>query len=436
MSNYTLAGVYVEQSSEGISPSAVDTGRYVAIIGHMLSGSTDYNLQDNDKFANGQVGTVFVYENILDFKNKMGLATGDDWSVGTFGSGALGEAPFDPSTNFMRAVELAFAGGAKRVYGCVLSGSGAGPTTTPDGLTEALQALRAFDDVYYVVLAGYEPIATVKSEVLTASSREEGKERVYVTGVSWNRAFSGSDMSYSLPSIASNLKDDNGRVICVVANTTWKFTYATGDITDSHLWSGELWSSGTHEIGGNFLAAYIAGKLSSQDAHVPLSYISDWTPSYQGNKNKAALNNVKLKSMWNDHVLFPRRWVSGGAESWSFDRGWLFTVTDKPEDANGNEMPTLITTRQIMDTLAKDARSIMRRYLFKANTVSSRASANSAIRDKLTQRKNEGMIKNFGTKVYASAEDEVNNIMRCKIVFVPVFETLKVVIDLTATLSL
>jgi len=436
MSSYKLANVYISQTSEGLNKSTIDTGRYVAVIGHMMSGSSQYSLSDDDKFATGHVGTVFVYDTVTEYRDVMGLASGSDWSVGTFGSGSLGESAFDPTTNFMRAVELAFAGGAKRVYGCVLSGSGTSPTTVPDGLTEALEALRAFDDVYYIVVAGHEPLGVVKTEVVNASSEEIGKERVYVTGQSWNRAFSGSNMTYSLPSATTTVKDDNGRVICILANTTYKFIYATGDTTDSHLWTGESWSSGTHEIGGNWLAAYIAGKLSSQQPHVPLSYISDWVPSYKGNKNKAVLPNTKLESMWDDHLIFPRRWVSNNVESWSFDKGWLFTISDSPTDDDGNEMPTLITTRQIMDTISKDARSILTKFLFKGNNVITRSSANSSLRDKLNYRKGQGMIKAFDTEVYASANDETSNIMRARISIVPVFETLKIIVRVSAQLSI
>jgi len=430
MSEYTLAGVYVEQTTDDIRPSPLDTGRYVAVIGHMASGSSDYDVADSDLFTTGNTGTVFVYDSLVDYKNKMGIALGTNWSSGTYDLGATSDSPYCPDHNFMRAVELAFAGGAKKVYGCVLSGTGTDAETSPTGLSEALSALRAFDDVYYLVVAGANPIAAVVTEVVAASAASEGKERVYVTGTSLQRALSGSSYTYSFPT-ADTQQSDTGRVICLLANTTYKFTATSGstETTDTHLKDYTTFASGTHEIGGNFLAAYVAGRLSSQDAHTPLSYITGWSPSYKGDENLHIFGKTTLESMWGDHVIFPRRWTNGTNSTWSYDKGWTFTASSAAD-------VTLITTRQILDTIAKDARNIMRQYLFSSNTSSTRASAKTSIETKLADRKRQGMIKAFAANVYASANDEANNIMRCQVDVTPVFETLKIVINLTATLQI
>ena len=428
MSGYTLAGVYVEESTDDIRPSPVDTGRYVAVIGHMQSGTNDYSLVDGDKFGSGSTGTVFTYDSVVDYKNKMGTASGSDWSSGSYDVGATSDSSYCRQFNFMKGVELAFAGGAKRVYGCVLTGSGTDAETSPTGLAEALAALRAFDDIYYLVVAGANPIASVVTEVVAASAASQGKERVYVTGTSMQRALSGSAYTYSFPS-ADKQQNDDGRVICILANTTYKFAYAEGDVTDTHLRNASTFASGTHEIGGNWLAAYVAGRLSSQDPHQPLSYISGWTPSYKGEENLHIFGDTDLISMWGDHVLFPRRWTTGRNSTWSYDKGWMFV-------SSATASVTLITTRQILDTIAKDARNLMRSYLFSSNTTSTRASAKAGVERKLAQRKREGMIKAFKADVYASASDEANNIMRCRIDVTPVFETLKIVISLTATLTI
>jgi hypothetical protein len=430
MSEYTLAGVYVEESADDIRPTPVDTGRYVAVIGHMQSGTSDYGLVDADKFGSGSTGTVFVYDSIVDYKNKMGTASGTStWSNGTRDLGPTSDSPYCKEFNFMRAAELAFAGGAKRVYGCILTGSGTDAETSPTGLTEALQALRAFDDVYYVVVAGANPIQAVTTEMVTASAAEEGKERVYVTGTSMQRALSGSAYTYEFPATDKLAQSDNGRSICVLANTKYRFAYQSGDITDTNLRDHADLPVGTKEIGGNFLAAFVAGRLSGQDAHVPLSYISGWVPSYKGETNLHIFGKSDLESMWNDYTIFPRRWTTGRNSTWSYDKGWMFIASTSAD-------VQLITTRQILDTIAKDARNLLRTFLFRPNTTSTRASAKAGVDRKLAQRKREGMVKAFSSDVYASATDEANNIMRCRIDVTPVFETLKIVIQLTATLTI
>jgi len=421
---HPLAGVYITETTRGIAPTPSTATGAVAIIGHMTSGSSGYNITEDEKWSASNEGEVFVWDNLIDAVQKCGLAASGSWTSPTFSKTGFGTGGYDTKTNLIRAVELAFMGGASKVYACILSGTGTYGTSADTGTTQALEKLREFDDIYYVVVAGKPPISAVTSEMETASSVNNGKERIYVTGVSFQEAFSGT--SYDLSNYTA-AKSDYGRAICLVGNTIYKFGSVSYDATDTHLTSLGL-ASGSVEIGGNWLAAWLAGRLASKQPHVPLKNLG-FTPVWSGSTTKAVLKRSQLESMSNDHVLFPRRWSTGGGSvTYMFDKGWTFSPTTADFQ--------YITTREISDTAAKRVRSTMLPFLFSHNTAIGRATVKSRVEATLRQMVSEGMIKDFAVNVYASATDEANHIMRCDFTIVPVFEVTEIVVNLVVSSTL
>jgi len=423
MSSHKLAGIYINETTRGIAPTPSTTTGAVAIIGHMQSGSSGYNITEAEKWSASNEGEVFVWNNLIDAVQKCGLAMSGSWDSGTFSNSTFGTGAYDNETNLIRAVELAFLGGASKVYACVLSGTGTYGTSADTGTTQALAKLREFDDIYYVVIAGKPPISAVTTEMETASNVNNGKERIYITGVSFQEAFSGT--TYDLSNYSS-AKSDYGRTITLIGNTIHKFGNVVYDASDSHLATLSL-ASGSVEIGGNWLSAWLAGRRAAMQPHVPLKSLG-FTPVWSGSTTKAVLKKSDMESMSDDHVLFPRRWTTGSAITYMFDKGWTFSPVTSDFQ--------YLTTREIADTAAKRIRNTLLPFLFSQNTAIGRSTAKSRVESTLRQMVSQGMIKEFAVNVYASTEDEVNRIMRCDATIVPVFEINEIQVNLVVSATL
>ena len=417
MSTHKLAGVYITETARGIAPTPSTSTGAVAIIGHMQSGSSGYDIADSEKWSASNEGEVFVWNNLIEAVQKCGLAVSGSWDAGTYSKVDFGTGAYDNETNLIRAVELAFVGGATKVYACVLSGTGTYGTSADTGTTQALAQLREFDDVYYVVVAGKPPIAAVTSEMETASSADNGKERIYITGVGYQEAFSGT--TYDLSSYAG-AKSDYGRTICLIGNTVYKFGNVVYDVSDTHLAALGL-ASGSVEISGNWLASWLAGKRASMQPHVPLKTLG-YTPVWNGTTTGAVLKKADMESMSDDHVLFGRRWSTGASVTYMFDKGWTFSPFTSDFQ--------YLTTREIADTAAKRARNTLLPFLFAQNTAIGRSTARSRVESTLRDMVSAGMIKEFAVNVYATPTDEANHIMRCDITVVPVFEITEINVNL------
>ena len=417
MSTRQLAGVYITQTSRGITPIPSATTGAVAIIGHMQSGSSGYNITDAEKWNATNEGEVFTWNNLIEATTKCGLALSGSWDAGTYSQTGFGGGAYDNETNLIRAVELAFIGGASKVYACVLSGTGSYGTSADTGTTQALAKLREFEDIYYVVIAGKPPISAVTSEMETASNPNNGKERIYISGVSYQEAFSGT--TYDLSSY-TGAKSNDGRIVVLVGNTVYRFGSTSYDASDTQLAAQSL-ASGSVEIGGNWLAAWLAGKRAAMQPHVPLKALG-FTPVWNGSTNKSVLKSADMVSLSQDHTLFPRRWSTGSSTTYMFDVGWTFT----PITADVQ----LITTREIADTAAKRIRMALLPMLFTHNTAIGRATMKSRCESVLRQMMTDGMIKDYGVNVYASAEDEVNRRVNVEAVVVPVFEATDIEVNL------
>jgi len=418
--SHKLAGVYITQKTRGIAPTPSTTTGAVAIIGHMQSGSSGYSIADDEKWDASNEGEVFVWNNLIEAVGKCGLAASGSWDSGTFSKTTFGTGSYDNEHNLIRAVELAFVGGASKVYACVLSGTGTYGTSADTGTTQALQKLREFDDIYYVVIAGKPPISAVTTEMETASNPDNGKERIYLTGLSYQEAFSGT--TYDISDYAG-AKSSYGRTVCLIANTVYKFGSVVYDSSDSHLASLGL-ASGSVEIGGNWLAAWLAGKRASMPPHVPLKNLG-FTPVWSGSTTKAVIKKADMESMSDDHTLFPVRETTGTSVSYRYDKGWTFS-------AAGTDF-SYLTTREITDTASKRVRSTLLPFLFTQNTTIGRSTAKSRAESTLRQMVSQGMIKDFAVNVYASAEDEVNHRMKCDITIVPVFEINEISVNLVVS---
>ena len=78
----------------------------------------------------------------------------------------------------------------------------------------------------------------------------------------------------------------------------------------------------------------------------------------------------------------------------------------------------------------------MRNYLYRGNTVGNRQAAEVAVLRLLRDIRTEGMITEFSAAVYVSDGDVQNNIMRCDVTIVPVFEILKIITTVVVSAAL
>lgn len=235
-------------------------GNAVAIIGNTQDVESAVTRYTGASPEPGQIYTVGSFSEVVDLLG----GTAGAWTPGTGSNG-----PYDSSENLLRAAELVYTvnPGAK-VYLVPLAGTINGTTSLSAGSTAALGDLLMFDDIGYLVFANIDPIAAGKSHAETAADPDEpyNSPRFYVTGIDMftvnaggpdalDDGLSAADLATWTSAAASSM----GLTLAYVGNHLYNFTTAP---------SGE----GEVEIGGQYVAAYLAGLLSRSASNFAISY--------------------------------------------------------------------------------------------------------------------------------------------------------------------
>ncbi len=318
-------------------------GNAVAVIGNTQDTQSSVTRYTGASPEPGQIYTVSSFSEVVDLLGGIAGA----WSAG---NGTTG--PYDGTENLLRACELVYSAnpGAK-VYLVPLAGSISNTTALSTGSTSALGDLLMFEDIGFVVFANIDPLAVGKSHVETAASADEpyNSPRFYVAGI---------DM-FSVDNDGPNALDDG---LALADLTTWTSAAASSlGLTLSYVGNHEYTfttgptGEGVVEIGGQYVAAYLAGLLSRSPSNFAISYEAngfgkvrfsgaDWLHT------KAELDGV-IGGGW-----LMSRYVQG---VYVYAKGVTLTTVDSWE---------LYTHRQITNTIHKTMVANLIQFLGKPQT--------------------------------------------------------------------
>ncbi len=390
-------------------------GDHIGVIGHMMSG-VKYDTNgavtqtlvagtDWEVFTNSSNGVIYEFNNFSEVVEKFGNIPEVSWTSGTYNNDGADISSYDPKYNLIRQLELIYQGNpSAKTKVAVLTGSGTN-SSSDAGISNALNDLLKYEEIGYIVGSGMDLNSTLQTHVSTASNDTNKSERIYVGGTSIQKVFASGSMAIDLNASAGNsvdwsaLKDDSGRTVFFVANAKYKFLsdHPTADVNG-------------YEVGGNFLAGYVAGLLSSitentslirmpfKFQHVYNGNLYRWTPSDQ-------------ETLINNNVLHVRS--AGGATS--FSRALTYgTASTKYKR---------ITTRRIIDRVMKEVRSVTDTYVGMVNNDQVRSRMRTSIESALYDLVQIGLVNDdYNVEVFVQNDDVANGIVRVSVIFKPVFE--------------
>jgi len=319
-------------------------------------------------------------------------------------------ASYDYSNSIIRALELIFlANGNAVVRAAILDADDdSDAETKPDvGITLALNEFLKYDGISFVNVAGKIPLSTVQTHVSVASGDTYMSERVYVAGLDFANVYQ-TDGSISFPTTISDMAtvNDDGRTIVFACNSKYTFNNV-GDSTE-------------RTIGGNWLAHYFTGFLSSLPSNVPIlrqgyqfSTICDWN----GNSG-FIMSQTDRQFLANYFVNYIRE--QNGVKFYEIGRTY-----------SSESSPYLkITTRRIIDEIVKDVRLNLQSYLGKAINNFVMDTAETKINTVLQRKVRSGKISDgYTVKVYTTQTDAIDGKIFCDLRISPA--TYIAFIDLT-----
>ncbi len=249
--------------------------RAVAIIGHRDTADTLFP-SDTLFYDGTDKGIIYNFASLGDWLTLLGPISTPIFNKGVQddGSSTAAITPHSPKDSLLYALALAYlANSSLNVYAGVLDGDGANgfvgddTTTLTAGASDALTDLLLYDDIGYVVLAGFDPVTLGKTHVETATNSTSpayNMPRFYVSGLDLFKVFDGVtnagagaplDATNDLANVGASWvtspsKSDYGLVINYIGNHDYDFT-VIGD-------------PNTRQIGGQLAAAYVAGFLATQ----------------------------------------------------------------------------------------------------------------------------------------------------------------------------
>lgn len=250
--------------------------RAVAIIGHRDTADgnfpADTLFYDTD-IVGDNTGIIYNFASLGDWLTLLGSISSPAFVTGVQDDANTTAAitPNSPKNSLLYALALAYlANPSLNVYAGILDGDTAGfvsddTTTLTTGAQLALNDLFLYDDIGYVVLAGFDPVAAGKSHAETATNSTSpayNMPRFYVTGLDLFKVFDGVtyasagkplDATNDLANVGAGwtaAKSDFGLSINYIGNHDHDFT-VIGD-------------ANSRQIGGQLAAAYVAGFLATQ----------------------------------------------------------------------------------------------------------------------------------------------------------------------------
>lgn len=251
--------------------------RAVAIIGHR--DTADANFPSDTLYYSGELasekGIIHNYASLGDWLTLLGSISTPEFVDGVQDDGSTTAAvpPHSPKNSLLYALALAYlANPSLNVYAGILDGDAEGFTSNDTtsltvGAQSAIDDLYLYDDIGYLVLAGFDLVTAGKTHAETATNSTSpayNMPRFYVGGLDLFKVFDGVtnagagaplDATNDLANVGASWvtspsKSDYGLTISYIGNHDYDFT-VIGDPS-------------TRQIGGQLAAAYVAGFLATQ----------------------------------------------------------------------------------------------------------------------------------------------------------------------------
>ena len=417
MSTRVIDGAYISLVSKVPSNASARFGA-IGVVGHMLSGvkydagGTATTLSpsggDWDVFTASANGVIYEFNSFDEVVNKFGTIPEISWTSGTYTGDGADTSPYDGKYNLVRQLELIYLGNSTvKTYVAVLTGSGstAASASSSAGVSNALNELIKYDDISFVVGAGMDFNSTFQNHVITASSETNQAERMYIGGTSIQEILASGSQTPDLNTGSGNdydwsaLLDDNGRSVFYATNVKYKFQsdYSTAP-------------SDGYEIGGNFLAGYLAGYLTSIPENVSiLRKGTKFSQIYNGNNFRWSKSDQN--KLVNGSVIHSK--TAGGVTT--YGRGLTYS--------SSSSSFRRITTRRIVDRVFKELRATTNTFVGKDNTDIVRIGIKSSCDAKLSTLTRIGLLQpGANSNVWVEGTDVADGVVRVSAIIKPVTE--------------
>lgn len=454
-----LSGVYTTIDTSGFVPTpSINYGGAIGIIGTYEADNMygSGSLAAGDLWTSATDGHVIEIDGnneFIDYLGSMisgsldvvsGSATSgsviSDWSPspsGIIDGDGLAVGGYDPENSLFRAIQLIrMYNSDVKIYFCAIDGSTNGGASAEAVLTtaetNALAALKEYNDIGFINIAGRIPLATVQTHVETCRNDTYKSPRLYVTGLGYEHMLSGSTVDLS---DYTTLKDNLGHTVVYAGNSSIGFdvyegTYGT---VKEYIHMGGHWLS--HIITAimasqtekttllrQFSPFGASTKEYTKDAYYLYDTTSDPKAQVFDTSYKSFLTEGQMEDLFDEGVLFTRRIGS----NYYFDIAATFS--------SNTSSFTNITTRRIVDRIRRGADTILNTYIAEPNSAVTHERAVGSVTRFLTALYEKGYIKSsFGVRVWASDQDQIDGIINCKIEITPILETKYIELTIAVT---
>jgi|GEM_PF-5949089 len=298
------------------------------------------------------------------------------------------KASYEKKNSLVRALELIFAGNPNAVVRClVVQDDTTDAETSITNLSIYLDKLLSNDSIGYINVAGKIPLKSAQTHVAKASSDEYMAERLYVAGYDLANILDNT-YSYSSPNFTDGATyDEEGRTIVFAGNTLFKFNL--------------LGETSYKVIGGNWIAHYLTGLLSSLNPHETITRkVFGLGKTVDFNGNEYILDKSIRDSLANDLINYVRR--QHGVNF--FEIGRTYSSETSPY--------LRITTRRIIDEVIRNSRLVLSGYFSEIIDNNMLSAARSNLISMLSDMATRKIIGNdFDVKVYTTPEARLNGII-------------------------
>jgi len=264
MSN--VPGVFSSIDNTLVSAPA-PLGQAVFMMGHLTASPAGWT-----KAAAGVPPTVKAFTSYGAWVAELGgaLAT-DGWVAGEENGVAVNVTPNDPTDSLLRGLALLYAAApSAKVYVAIIDSTITDETAAPAGMADALAEALKYNDIAYVVAPGYNPLTEIEAHCAAAASvaNPYNSPRTYLTGIDmfsvWDtEAGHGSDgapldATGDILATFAN-KSATGNTVAYIGNHMYNFAAIfTSTVSSADVYAGAV------EIGGQYVAAYLAGLMASK----------------------------------------------------------------------------------------------------------------------------------------------------------------------------
>ena len=222
---------------------------------------------------------------------------------------------------------------------------------------------------------------------------------MYIGGTSINAILNSGVWTPDLSAITA-LAEAEGRSVCYITNV--ERTFSNDHPTDRAT---------VREIGGNQLAAYLTGVLTTIPESTSLLTQGIGFAKQMFNGNEFIWDKTPINTLWSGYIVYPQK-KSG---VWKYGSGRTNATT--------SSLYKRVTTRRIVDRVEVEKRAVGDGYVGEPNTVTTRNSMRSALTNVMTTLHQQGLIGGtYSVTTYVEETDVANGIVRVSNSYNPITE--------------